>query len=493
MAAKLKILYSFRARIVLVMAVLMALTVPVLYVVNQQAEDNIKSQVEEQTNALISAIDVVVRSLNETEWLAEIEKRRVPEDLKGRLLHSVITDSSNRVVDSSNPEDIGKVIPLPLTAKPDSGPLTINGDVIDTKESARAKSVIFSVETTGGLHHLIVVISTARLDEAISETARVLLIAVIGVFLLVMTASVVFLMPYIRPVTVLSQAARRVASGDLNFNVGINRKDEVGELAKTFDEMLAGLRHKRELEEKLSQAERSAVVGRLASGIAHEIRNPLNYINLSIDHVGSKFPPQDQEVRAQFARILSSVKDEIARLNRLVNDFLNYGRPMKLSLKTVNLRRVVDDVIALVRNTAEDRGVQIGVEESTPAPIVEADAELLKSCFSNILINAIQAMPAGGKVTFRLSQDNDSVQIEIIDTGTGIAPEALEQIFEPYYSTKETGIGLGLAVTKKIIEEHQGTIEVESSLGTGTKFTIVLPHSPGEAAVAGQQKAEAVI
>jgi len=243
--------------------------------------------------------------------------------------------------------------------------------------------------------------------------------------------------------------------------------------------MLSGLRSKRNLEELLQRAERSAVVGRLASGIAHEIRNPLNFINLSIDHLRASFAPKEDQPRAQYIHMLTTIKDELARLNRLVSDFLGYGRPAKLKIREVDARSLIEEVRDLVNTQAEQQGVAVNIEQDGHGDAkLQGDAELIKTCFSNLMINAIQAMPSGGALNISLRPDNGFLEIKFADTGVGIMPEDLGQIFEPYYSTKDTGIGLGLPLTKKIIEEHGGKINVESGLGRGTTFTVTLLREP---------------
>ncbi len=224
-------------------------------------------------------------------------------------------------------------------------------------------------------------------------------------------------------------------------------------------------------------ASRLATVGEMAAGIAHEIRNPLNFINLSIDHLREAFAPANDAQKVQYKHILTTIKDELARLNQLVTDFLSYGRPAKLKLRELDARTLIQEVRDLVITKADEQGVRIQIESNGSGDTkLVADAEQLKTCFSNLMINAVQAMPGGGELDINLLPDGDKIEIEFNDTGIGILPEALEQIFEPYYSTKETGIGLGLPLTKKIIEEHGGQIEVESEVGIGTSFIVTLPR-----------------
>src|SRR5581483_2919707 len=311
----------------------------------------------------------------------------------------------------------------------------------------------------------------------ITETANQRLLVSMSIFGVAVLLTGFLAYNFTKPISALSVAVERVASGDLDAEVPIDRSDEIGELARNFNRMMQQLRDQRELEERLTQAEQSAIVGRLASGIAHEIRNPLNYINLSIDHVRSKYQPQTEQAAAQFNSLLGSVKDEILRLNRIVTDFLNYGRPLKLSPKTISVRKLIDETIALVHQKAEDQGVTITVSDSGHVDDIRGDPEQLKSCFSNIIINGVQSMEYGGKLNIDIKNEAKGVRVNIRDTGSGIPTEALDHIFEPYYSTKETGVGLGLAVTKRIIEFHRGAINVTSAVGEGTEFSIYLPNT----------------
>jgi signal transduction histidine kinase len=217
------------------------------------------------------------------------------------------------------------------------------------------------------------------------------------------------------------------------------------------------------------------VIGRLTAAVAHEIRNPLNVINLSIDHVSTKFPPADPNERLQFTRILSSVKDEIARLKHLVSDLLNYGRPAQLAVRVIDIRELVQETMALIRPQAEAQSVTLEVEEDQSPVEVLGDRERLKSCLSNITINALQAMPSGGCLIAQVHRHDGFVEVNLRDNGVGISQDAISKIFEPYFSTKQSGFGLGLAVTKKIVEEHQGSIEVTSEINRGTTFSLRIP------------------
>ena len=285
---------------------------------------------------------------------------------------------------------------------------------------------------------------------------------------------------FTRPVKHLSVAAQRVATGDFDVRVPSDRSDEMGALAAAFNDMTARLGHLRELESKLHQVEKAAVVGRLAAAIAHEIRNPLNYINLTLDHLRSSFAPEDPAKRETFERLAMQLKSEVQRINRHITDFLKYSRPSTLELEPLDLRAEAEDALRVIAGQAAERGVDTRLQEEEALPLVIADKDSLRSVFTNLLINSLEAIDGdGGSVEVKLTAEKPNrACVQITDTGRGIAQEDIAKVFEPYYSTKETGTGLGLAIVKKAIDDHGGSISVSSKEGSGTTFTIILPVKP---------------
>ncbi|MEP6741143.1 MAG: ATP-binding protein, partial [bacterium] len=273
-----------------------------------------------------------------------------------------------------------------------------------------------------------------------------------------------------------------VASGDFDVRVPAARSDEMGSLAAAFNDMTARLGRARELELQLHQVEKAAVVGRLAAAIAHEIRNPLNYINLTLDHLRSSFAPDDPGKRETFERLALQLKSEVGRINRHITDFLKYSRPSALALQALDLRAEVEDALRVISGQAAESGIEPKVIQLSDVPLVYADRDSLHSVFTNLLINSVEAIDgATGKIEINLSaEDAGRARIVVSDTGSGIAAEDIAKIFEPYYSTKETGTGLGLAIVKKAIDDHGGSISVSSKQNNGTTFTIILPAKPAD-------------
>jgi signal transduction histidine kinase len=480
--------FSFRAQTVIFMAALLLLTTTALYRINKHFERQLTQQLDRHIGELTLATDIALRSLDSSQRLDAF----VPQESQGQLKvspenivrHILVADPEGKIKDSTDPDDIDRQLKATIGDLPRLSPGDITHEA-DTRSNDQGRTMTISVPTTQGKRDIIIVVSMNELNKVVRDASRDRLIAmaVLGVLLIIVIS--IFSHRLTRPITELARAARRITSGDLDFQVKATQRNEIGALAVTFNEMLSGLRSKRELEEKLQRAERSAVVGRLASGIAHEIRNPLNFINLSIDHLREKFAPASDAARAEYSHLLGMIKDEIARLNRMVNDFLSYGRPARLKLRDLDTRQLLEEVIGLVKVQAAQQDVKLTIREadgdqgdSLSKHHLRADAEQIKTCFSNLVINAIQAMPSGGALTITLHPRDSEIKIEFADTGPGIAPEAMGQIFEPYFSTKETGIGLGLPLTKKIIEEHGGQITIKSEPGAGAIFTLILPREP---------------
>jgi signal transduction histidine kinase len=472
---------TFRIQIVVFMLITLFVTALVLSLVNQRLERRTTSQVEEYIQAITLANDLVYQSFSSGAYLYELannpEKSSLVVNDTSIIRNILLVEDDGKVYDSTVREDIGRQLrpefrDVPLLRR---GDLSFDGEKTSGDQLRTMSSTVI---TDKGKRSIVVVISMDRLQHVKDSVSQIRLATLISVGVALILLIAWFSRRATRPIAQLAEGARRVAIGDLDFDVPVVRGDEIGTLSQTFNEMIADLRRKKDLEEQLRRAEQSAVVGRLASGIAHEIRNPLNFINLSIDHLRASFAQGGEP-----ASILAMIKDEIGRLNRMVNDFLSYGRPARLKLREVDVRLLIGELVNLLSAKATEQSVSMEVEvegEGEGVTTIQADAEQLKTCFSNLMINAIQAMPAGGKLTVTLRPSEDELQIDVSDTGAGIPPAELEQIFEPYYSTKETGIGLGLPLTRKIIEEHGGSVEVTSEPAVGATFTVTLPRvSPG--------------
>ncbi|HUU29466.1 MAG TPA: ATP-binding protein [archaeon] len=305
-------------------------------------------------------------------------------------------------------------------------------------------------------------------------TSLIVTLAVLGCGLL---AALIFSGYFTRPIRRLSDGFNRIEQGDLSCRINIERSDELGQLIAGFNHMAERLKQNKELEKSIYRQERLGSLGKLAAGIAHEIKNPLNAINLSLQHLGDKLSfnsPADHELFSRYSR---NIQREVGRLGKIVDTFLNFSRVSGLERSQVNLHELIEDVLTLLARDAHNKGVRFELDFTRNGLVKNIDPEKMKTVFLNLIINAIEAMPSGGKVRITTSggRGNGPARIKISDTGCGINRENLERIFDLYFSTKEQGSGLGLAIVNDIVRDHGGEITVESDLGTGTEFTLAIP------------------
>ncbi len=493
-----KSLNSFRVRLLIVLALLLLATLGVQYVINYYYAERAAKLIGEQEQALAVGVALALESLPSRDRLIEIYQRQqsaIAQQESGRLLNVLNVRADGMIDDSLDPRYLPQQLDDGATKRFHISEVNLP-PLVDAGNATREVAAILGenfqrdpqvgaprafpmrTETDKGTNYIIVVLGSADApDTTMLQQAAALLPALI--VLLVATSATVFLVwRFTQPIADLSEAASRVAAGDFSFRVPAEtRRDEMGALATSFNRMTERVRYMRELESQVQQTERSAVVGRLASAIAHEIRNPLNYINLTLDHLRTSLAPEDATKRETFNRLADNLKTEVARINAHISEFLQYTRPSRLDLKPLDLRHAIADALRIVKPQAAESNIETQFEMNGDAHVVLADAEALRSVFTNLMLNAVQAMEPRkcGRLTISLSNDNHTARVRISDTGAGIAPDNLKQIFEPYFSTKETGTGLGLAIVKKAIDDHNGNIRVESEDGAGTTFVIDLP------------------
>ena len=226
-------------------------------------------------------------------------------------------------------------------------------------------------------------------------------------------------------------------------------------------------------EAQLIRSEKLAALGQLAAGIAHEIRNPLTSINILIHSMTENLPSGDSHKED-----LKVIEEEIHRMNEILDQFLRFAKPATPLLEKADVSSIFEETLQLLRPHIEKQIIVVE-KEFQSLPIILMDREQMKQVFLNLLLNAIQAMPGGGHLTLRGQNSGDGqwIHISIQDSGIGISSENINKLFDPFFSTKEGGIGLGLSITHRIIDQHHGKIEVESAPGKGTLFTIWLPIS----------------
>ena len=279
-----------------------------------------------------------------------------------------------------------------------------------------------------------------------------------------------------RPMVELQEKMGQVSEGNLNVAVSFSkRNDEIGDLGRNFNHMMQQLRESREEIESLhrtqmSRAEHLATLGELATGLAHEIRNPLAGIAGVIEII-SRDLPATSPARA----VVKDVRQEIAQINRILTDLLGTARPHRPQVRKSNLNTTVEHAVMLARQQVLSKPIKIELQKAADLPEVEHDSDQIHQVFLNLLLNAVQAIDGEGTVSVEIGSKDNYASVTVSDTGRGILPQHLPNIFRPFYTTKGNGTGLGLSLARRIVEEHHGSIDVSSVVGKGSKFEVVLP------------------
>jgi signal transduction histidine kinase len=318
------------------------------------------------------------------------------------------------------------------------------------------------------------------------ERHQVLIVA--GTGAVAICAAVMIALAYFiqRPMVELQEKIARVGLGDLDVSVNFaKRNDEIGDLGRNFNRMVQQLRESREEidllhRNQMSRAEHLATLGELATGLAHEIRNPLAGIAGVIEIVGRDLPASSP-ARA----VIKDVRLEVAQINRILTDLLQTARPHPPEVRPTDLNTTVEHAVMLARQHVLSKPVHIELQKDPQLPDVEHDSDQIHRVLLNLLLNSVQAIDGVGTVRVVIAARKDKALISVTDSGRGISQEHLPFIFRPFYTTKGNGTGLGLSLARRIVEDHRGSIEVESEVGRGTEFLITLPirqPQPNEAA-----------
>lgn len=298
-----------------------------------------------------------------------------------------------------------------------------------------------------------------------------------------------------KPVEELAEGAREVATGRWDTRIEVRGSDEVGQLAIAFNDMTRTLASQKE---RLLQTERVAAWRELARRLAHELRNPLFPMQITIENLQKARRLDAKQFLEVFQESTATLKAELANLNSIVGRFSDFSKMPAPKFVRVNVNEVLRNAVRLFEPQFNAVGKPTITQEpflTDPLPDIDADPDMLHRAFQNLVLNAMDAMPAGGTLTLRTSEHDGNVRIEVADTGKGLTHEECKRLFTPYYTTKQMGTGLGLAIVQSVVSDHHGNISVTSEEGRGTTFRIDLPqHQAGPKVVprepASESKAE---
>jgi signal transduction histidine kinase len=326
---------------------------------------------------------------------------------------------------------------------------------------------------------------------------RNLLIASTAITLLLMTAAINFLLTRLvkKPIALLIETMSRVEQGNLNVEVNLGTRDELGHLARSFSSMvqklsLAQKELERQQQQQMLQVKHLASLGELAASVAHEVKNPLAGIKLAIQ-VLAKEPRVAESQRETIQEIVRSID----RLDKTITDLLSYSRISPPALNFANLHGVIEAALFSIKEEAKIHGVRVEKSFDPTLPLLSLDSQQMEGVFLNLFLNALQAMPRGGVLTVQTkrresgyrrqestpgSPDSEEgwVEVTVTDTGEGIPPEVLGEVFRPFFTTKAKGTGLGLSLVQRVVEQHRGQVFAQSQAGVGTTFYLLLPIPP---------------
>ncbi len=278
-----------------------------------------------------------------------------------------------------------------------------------------------------------------------------------------------------RPIEQLARAASQVAAGNWETRVEINARDEVGVLAESFNHMTGQLVEQRD---RLVQSERVAAWRELARRLAHELKNPLFPLQITVENMVRARTLPREEFDEVFAESAATLTAEIGNLKAIIGRFSDFSKMPKPQMEAMDARDAVRRVTALYGPALREKHIELRVEMDAEALHIQADPELLHRALSNLVLNAMDAMPEGGTLIIAAARQGDAARISVADSGAGLTPEECERLFTPYYTTKQHGTGLGLAIVQSVVADHHGTIAVERGDTGGARFVIDLPLAP---------------
>jgi len=314
--------------------------------------------------------------------------------------------------------------------------------------------------------------------KEIRQTRLMLILIGCGGFLLGLVGAGVMAKRITGPLQKLVDGTVRIAKGDFTQTISAGSRDEIGDLARSFNEMTKDLLEtRRQMEDanrRLIQAEKLASIGRIAASIAHEIRNPLTSVKLNIQKL-----MQNEQLDDEDKEHLSISQEGIGQIEKFIKELLNFTRVSDLNPERFSVVQIVEESLKMMRNSFQEKKIVLEKNFAADLPSVVVDGDKIRQVFLNILRNAVEAVEEGGKIGLALSRVKENgvarIKVRISDDGCGIPEKDWENIFEPFYTTKPSGFGLGLSNARKIVEQHRGSLRVTKTKGKGTTFEVRIP------------------
>ena len=467
--------FPLKTQLLLILLFLLLISMSSLTIIYARSEEMLLDKISDNIDDITKAIQISVEELAFRGDSGERLKGYVNMlNKKGIKEISIMSDSAE-VIASSDPKKIGTTEKLgEKKIKKKDLVITARLGEESKGEAQRLYNIVMPVSIKGqkiGYILISMVLDDYNLLQRRNHIKRIL--STLFVFGIGIIFSLLVAEKYTEPIKKIADASKKIAEGELVKIKGSRRKDEIGILIRSYNEMVEKLAERMELEEKLKKTEQLSMIGQLSSGIAHEIRNPLNFLSLSIGHIKERITEEELHDKEDLVKLLDDLIKEIHKVNELIHNFLFLGKPIALRKGWIMPETMINEVLYIVKDKIRDGiGINVLCEDSQPT---YCDSEYMRLCITNLLVNAIQAIEGKGEVSITCRKDNGFSHISVSDTGSGISSDELSKVFEPYYSTKKFGIGLGLAISKRFVEEHGGSIVAESEVGKGTTMHIRIP------------------
>ena len=477
-----------------------------------------KARGELLTNAIFHRARVAIskqadpyQALRDDEGLRSILESSI---YSNSVTYAAIVDASGVVVADSDPRAVGqRLAPVEaldtLLVRSRTGLLwSIYSDAGRTVEVRQP--LLLEQQALGSIR---VGVSTLLIRRELDEALRPALWTMAVALVIAVVVATLLAQLLLRPIHIIRSGLTRLGRGEFGVTLDLPQSDEFGELGSFFNEISAQLSADRpqptpqsrdQMLEVLKYSRKLMALSRLTAGVAHEVKNPLNAMMIHLELLRQKLTAGAGLARRPSSTLLQGsegtvvaaaeapadlpgamrhagvIADEIKRLDQVLQGFLKFTRPEELKLQAVDVGTLASEVSELVEAEARKTGVRVSVDGPADLPRIHVDPGMMRQALLNLAINACQAMPQGGtlRIACALAPD-DRVQIDVIDTGIGIKPEDLNRIFDLYFTTKEQGSGIGLSLVYRIVQMHDGEVEVESAPGRGTTFRLLMPRGPG--------------
>jgi len=468
---------GLRFKLMMVMLILLACSMGIVFIPYYWGQESLRADLEKSFLELSDAIRVSVGQLTAPATSEEDRLRDYVKSLEKSGIREVsIVGEDMGVIDSTNPKAIGKAAKIRLPREKLIINATFGEEPEPGEEKLKSKDLVIPVrvggDTLGFIH---VRMHIDDFTAPIRKNLYLRLVSTLLIFSVGLALAVSISSHYVRPLENLALAVEKVAAGDLAQELPVTGRDEVGRLTRSFNEMIARLRRNRELEERVRESQYLSQLGRLSSGVAHEIRNPLNFIGLAVDRLDALTEGRTTEAAWEKAQVIARTKEEIQKLNDLVTNFVMYGRTAQPQRASVHVPEIVESVLRMASDRLQSQRISVRREFGDSSPIA-VDPDMIRRAVLNLVGNAIDAMPDGGELLAAAGPSGDGRYALVIgDTGVGIPAGDRQRVFEPYFTTKSSGLGLGLVLTRKIVEAHGGEILVDSEPRRGTHVRVFLP------------------